>query len=604
MPNRRELAIIIKASAKLAIRGIKALGRTLKSMGKTGVRVAKIMRTGFRALKKTLGAVAQAFKTAMKFLLLPLAALTLGFGLAVREAASFQQAMANVISVVGGTTTDMRRLTESALEMGRTTVFTAQEAASAMYDLGSAGFSTDQIIGALKGTMLLAAATASDLTFTAETMTTAIKQFGLEANEAGRVANAFAASISFSKLNMDRLSTAIAFAGPVAAALGHTLEGTLSVLAAFADMGLRASMVGTTFRQGLLQLQRAMPAKDIEKGADVLKRLGIQFKDIDPSVNSVADIVEKLTGKVNKMSEAVALFGVRAGGPFLQLIKAGPGPLREFEKKITDTRKAFEMTAIQINTFQGALRLLKSGIQSVQIRLGNAFLPVLTEIVRIITKWANVIGTINWTKWWKGLTSGSEEAVERLSELKDLFTSGGPFRKALMDWGIFFVTFIGKIAKVVWIPLQTELIIIFRKLGVIIRESIGKALSAIGNMKFFKLFPATALQALAVRKGGARLQAGAAETRAGLPGREEELRVESRERLVSAFGEFAEIGTQAGVARKSTTEFLDAFTKIIKKQSNEFRKELKQVENKVNEIKEDTKGETLGQDEVGGIFSF
>ncbi len=456
MIGQRTLELVIAANNQTK----KAFAAVQKDMKKTqtiGNRAAKMLRTGYQKVAKAVKAVGKALKTAFTIgLIAAVAAIGFAFITSIKQAAAFEQSMANVKSVLGGTEEEMKKVARAARDMGKTSVFTAQEAASAMYDLASAGFSADQVISSLKGTMMLAAATGSDLTFTTETMTSVLKQFSLEAGDAGRVANTFAATISFSKMNMDRLSTSMSFAGPVAAAFGHSLEGTLSVLAQFANMGLRASMIGTTFRMGLLQLSKAMPIEQIEKGVDVLNRLNISFKNIDPSTNSVADIVEKLHGKVTKMSEAVALFGVRAGGPWLKLIKEGAEPLRELEKKITGTRKAFEMSATQIMTFNGRLRIFKSAVQEAQISLGTAFLPVLTKIVDQFIAWVSIVNQINWTEFFQGFQSGSTEGAKKIEGILNLFRSGGPLRQAVSAWAFFFLDTVVNLSSIIFQPIQTE----------------------------------------------------------------------------------------------------------------------------------------------------
>lgn len=477
--SRRTLELLITAKNKTrkVLATVRGGLKTLRTVGK---KATDALRRGFKAVGTAISAATGFVKTAVKWFLILAALPALIFISAVRQAAAFEQSMANVKSVLGGTAEEMKRVSMAAREMGKTSVFTAQEAASAMYDLASAGFSADQVIDSLKGTMLLAAATGSDLTFTTETMTSVLKQFSLQSKDADRVANTFAATISFSKMNMDRLSTSMSFAGPVAAAFGHSLEGTLSVLAQFANMGLRASMIGTTFRMGLLQLSKAMPIEQIEKGADVLKRLNIQFMDIDPSMHSVADIVERLHGKVTKMTEAVALFGVRAGGPWLKLITEGAEPLRVLEAKITGTRKAFEMSATQIMTFNGRLRIFKSAIQEAQISLGTAFLPVLTDIVDRFIGWVSIINQINWTEFFHGFQSGATEGAKKIDAILALFRSGGPLRQAVRAWGFFFLDTVSGIAKIIWIPLETEFRIAILKMAKVAKETLAEAVPVIG----------------------------------------------------------------------------------------------------------------------------
>ena len=170
MLSEREVALVIRAK-NMTARAFKAVTTSMTRTAKVGKKAARILTAGFKAVRKAIRAVAGAFKAALKAMIIPLAVLGLGFIAAVRQAGSFQQSMANVASVLGSSEKEMRRLSDAAREMGKTSVFNAQEAASAMYDLASAGFSADQVIDALKGTMMLAAATASDLTFTTEAVT-------------------------------------------------------------------------------------------------------------------------------------------------------------------------------------------------------------------------------------------------------------------------------------------------------------------------------------------------------------------------------------------------------------------------------------------------
>jgi len=471
--NSRTLALIIKAYDK-SKPAFRAVANGMKSVKKTSAKVASAIRKGWKAVGKAITVATGFIKTAIKLAIIPLTILTAGFGLAIREAGAFEQAMANVASVTGSTGKEMDMLSDAAREMGRTTVFTAQDAADALYNLASAGFNADQAVDALEGTMLLAAATASELAFTTASVAAAIKQFGLEASDADRVANVFAASISFSMLTMTKLTDAMVYAGPVAGALGQSLEGTVAALMNFANQGLRGSQIGTTFRMGLMQLGKAIPAKELESGADVLKRLNIAFKEIDPSTKSVADIVEALHGKVTTLTEAMALFGTRGAGPWLKMIKAGAEPLRKEEEQIKNTQKAREMARIQLNTFYGSLKKLKSAASAALEGFGKTFLPVLTKITAKVTEWVNVLGKTDWGKVWKEFQGHASKGAETLQNLIDLFKDGGAFRVAITEWGVWFLDIITSIATVIWRPVETEFNLMFMRVMAKMHEELGK----------------------------------------------------------------------------------------------------------------------------------
>ena len=144
----------------------------------------------------------------------------LGLGaIATKVFADFEQSMANTQSVLGGTQEEFQKLSGYAREMGKTTVFTASQAADAMYYLASAGYNTKRVMDSLQGTLNLAAATQYDLAETTRIVVSTLNQFGLAAEESGRVANVFAAIISASQATMDRLGNSLKFVGPIAAGL-------------------------------------------------------------------------------------------------------------------------------------------------------------------------------------------------------------------------------------------------------------------------------------------------------------------------------------------------------------------------------------------------
>src|SRR5690242_13511714 len=91
-------------------------------------------------------------------------ALVAGFAVAAASAAKFDKALSNVRAVSGASRKEMELLRAAALEAGRTTSFTATEAANAEAELARAGVSVANITGgALKGALALAASGQVDL---------------------------------------------------------------------------------------------------------------------------------------------------------------------------------------------------------------------------------------------------------------------------------------------------------------------------------------------------------------------------------------------------------------------------------------------------------
>lgn len=310
-------------------------------------------------------------------------------GFAVNAAGDFQQSMTNTQAVAGATTEELKELTSFAREMGKQTVFSATESANAMLSLASAGQEADEIMNSLKGTLDLAAATNSDLSFASKTVASTLSQFGLAASESDRIANVFTATISASQANMDKLATSMSVVGPVAKSIGLSLEETTSILGSLFNAGLDASTAGTSLRQAIAQL-----LKPTDDAKDALKGLNVETVDSGGKLRGITDIIRDLEKSGLSAADALTIFGVRAGPGMLALVSQGADAIEDLTAKVTDTTKASEIAALQVDTFQGQVKLLKSAFSELQITVGNEVLPVLTEYTTKLS------GIINFTSDW------------------------------------------------------------------------------------------------------------------------------------------------------------------------------------------------------------
>jgi len=312
-------------------------------------------------------------------------------GAAVAVGVDFQQSMANVVSVTGEAGGALESMSDVAREWGKVTIFSATESAKAMYYLASAGFDVEETIGALKGTILLAGATMSDLSFTAGTVTAAIVQFGMGADDSARIANAFAAAISKSQLTLERLTFGLKYVAPVAHSLGWSLEYTTAVLGKLNDAGIRGEMAGTMLRSALVRL-----LKPSRQNTEAMAALGLTLEDLSPVTNSFSDIVDRLAQSGMQADDAFKMFGIRAAPSMLALARIGGHALNTLAADITGTSKAAEMMEIQINTVYGGWLLFISALKEVAITIFNELAPSikavldwLTELVLKIADWLN-----------------------------------------------------------------------------------------------------------------------------------------------------------------------------------------------------------------------
>ena len=101
--------------------------------------------------------------------------------------ANFDDQMRIVAAVSGATGKAFEQLTDKALELGRTTSFTASQVAEGMAGLGRAGFRSNEIENSIASVMALSKATATDLAVATDIAGNALRAFGLNTEDMTRV---------------------------------------------------------------------------------------------------------------------------------------------------------------------------------------------------------------------------------------------------------------------------------------------------------------------------------------------------------------------------------------------------------------------------------
>ena len=87
---------------------------------------------------------------------------------------------------------DFQALQQQARQLGRDTQFTQVQAAQSQENLARAGFTANEIISAMPSLLNMSAAEGIDLATGADIMSSALRGFGLQAKDAGRVSNILA----------------------------------------------------------------------------------------------------------------------------------------------------------------------------------------------------------------------------------------------------------------------------------------------------------------------------------------------------------------------------------------------------------------------------
>lgn len=370
------------------------IGRLIASLGLDNQEFLRGIQEAERRMKTSAGQMAQAAqqvgdrweaqgkrmqklgKSMSLYLTTPL---TLAGGLMLNTAVKFEKAMSQVAAVSGATGKELQALEDIAREMGATTKFSATEAAGALNFLAMAGFSVEDSMTALPATLNLAAAGAMDLAEAADIVSNVMQGFGIEAEHTGYVSDVLTEAFTNSNTSLHQLGEAMSYAAPVSKAFGISIEETTAAVGFLSDAGIQAGRAGTSLRQMLLQL------------SDKSGELGIDIRDANGRLLSMAEILEVVAEKGLTTDEMIEALGARAGPGFAVLMERGSDALREFTGQLEDAEGAAEdVAAVQKDNLAGALTILRSALSELSISFMQEFLPVLqrmTERIKGVIDW-------------------------------------------------------------------------------------------------------------------------------------------------------------------------------------------------------------------------
>lgn len=312
-----------------------------------------------------------------------------GFGglaataLPVAQLIQFDDAIRMTGAVSQATGAQLEQLRETALELGRTTSFTAVQVAQLMGELGKAGFNPDEIDTMTAAVLNLSRASGTDAVMSAGLMAATLRQFSLGAEHATRVADVLTLAANATFNSVEQLGEALSYAGPVAADLGMSLEDTVAILGTLGNVGIQGSNAGTALRR----LGTITAAE-----ADKMRQLfGVEFLDaagnLRPLVTVMGELARATNGlpsgqRIAKMNEAFGLLGITGA----TVIANTAAETERLSQALMSAGGTAERTANQMDAGPGGVwRRFTSAIEGAAIAIGTALSPMLEQFGRYIT---------------------------------------------------------------------------------------------------------------------------------------------------------------------------------------------------------------------------
>ncbi|ENG6269794.1 phage tail tape measure protein [Yersinia enterocolitica] len=269
----------------------------------------------------------------------------------------YGQSLSDLSAITGATGAELRKYDEAAQEMGRTTEYSANQAAESIKLMASAKpelmKTSEGLVTATKSALVLAQAAGTTLPDATRTLALSLNQFGAGAEQADRYINVLAAGAKYGSSEITDTADAIKNGGVAAAQAGIGFETLNAAIQVLAEREIKGGQAGTALRNVILTL---------EKGTD---------QSLKPSVVGLSQALENLSNKNLSTAQAVKLFNVENISAASILVD-NRGKLKELVAELTGTNTAYEQASIRVNNLNGDLMGLTSAFEGMAVRIGQA----------------------------------------------------------------------------------------------------------------------------------------------------------------------------------------------------------------------------------------
>lgn len=261
-------------------------------------------------------------------------------GQLMQPGVEFEQSMADLSSITGIAGKDLEYLGEIARKTGVSSGLGASGAADAFALLASqidvSKIGMDGLVELQSKTITLAQASGMSMTEAANSMAGTINQFGLQADQAGRIINVLAAGSKYGAAEIPQLAESFKVVGAAANAAGLSVESTAGAIEVLSKNNLKGAEAGTALRNIVLKMQTAM---------------GVDF-----SKTSLQEALIKLKPHMKDATYMSKLFGMENVAA-AQFLVANTDLLGEMTDRVTDTNVAQEQAAIRTDTWSQKMKV-------------------------------------------------------------------------------------------------------------------------------------------------------------------------------------------------------------------------------------------------------
>ena len=349
---------------------------------------------------------------------------------------NFDTAMSQVAATMGTTVDKIGNVKAKAEEMGRTTKYTATEAAEGMNILAQAGLSADEQISGIGTVLNLASAGAMSLEESASYTAGAVKGFGDSMSNASYYADLMAKGATLANTNVRGLGEAFSGSAATAKNYGQAADSVTLSLLRLAEQNVTGSEASTALNRAMADLYT--PTDDASKALDQLKvsayKTNGEAKDFNDLVDELNGSLQGMTAE-QKNNALATIFTTQGLQAFNKMTASSDATVQKFWKGIQDSSgSAAQQAATQLDNLQGDITLLSSATEGLQLAFYNTFSGTIRGAIKGITSEVSGLAEAMESGGISGaLSKLAQDAINFSGQLPGLTKIGGDLINGLIS---------------------------------------------------------------------------------------------------------------------------------------------------------------------------
>lgn len=349
---------------------------------------------------------------------------------------SFDSAMSQVAATMGTTVDKIGDVKAKAEEMGRTTKYTATEAAEGMNILAQAGLSADEQISGIGTVLNLASAGAMSLEESASYTAGAVKGFGDSMSNASYYADLMAKGATLANTDVRGLGEAFSGSAATAKNYGQSADSVTLSLLRLAEQNVTGSEASTALNRAMADLYT--PTDNASKALD---QLGVSAYKSNGEAKDFNDLVDELNGSLQGMTaeqknNALAtIFTTQGLQAFNKMTASSDATVQKFWKGIQDSSgSAAQQAATQLDNLKGDITLLSSATEGLELGFYNTFSGTIRGAIKGVTSEVSGLAEAMESGGISGaLSKLAQDAINFSGQLPGLTKIGGDLINGLIS---------------------------------------------------------------------------------------------------------------------------------------------------------------------------